>query len=72
MWNFRNDERKFECSERLRPKSTFNPKTTDVILETHLSSLEETLLDIDIPNDKFNNPSNEEKDTLILWKVITL
>ena len=61
MWNFRNDERKFEYSEKFRPKSTFNPKTTDVILETHLSYLEETLLDIDIPNDNFNS-----------WKVITL
>ena len=39
-------------------------KDKDVIIETYLSSLEEKLLDIDIPKDKFNNLSKEETDAL--------
>ena len=49
MWHFRNDERIFDCNKKFRPKSTFNPKNKDVIIETYLSSLEEKLLDIEIP-----------------------
>ena len=64
MWHFRNDERIFDCNTKFRPKSTFNPKNKDVIIETYLSSLEEKLLDIDIPKDKFNNLSKEERDAL--------
>ena len=52
MWHFRNNERIFDCDTKFRPKSTFNPKNKDVIIETYLSSLEEKLLDIDIPKDK--------------------
>ena len=48
-WHFRNDERIFDCNTKFRPKSTFNPKNKDVIIETYLSSLEEKLVDIDIP-----------------------
>ena len=39
-------------------------KDKDVIIETYLSSLKEKLLDIDIPKDKFNNLSKEERDAL--------
>ena len=38
MWHFRNNERIFDCNTKLRPKSTFNPKNKDVIIETYLSS----------------------------------
>ena len=68
MWHFRNDERTFDCNKKFRPKSTFNPKNKDVIIETYLSSLEEKLLDIDIPKDKFNNLSKEERDALYSLK----
>ena len=34
MWYFRNDERIFDCDTKFRPKSTFNPKNKDVIIET--------------------------------------
>ena len=68
MWHFRNDERIFDCNTKFRPKSTFNPKNKDVIIETYLSSLEEKLLDIDIPKDKFNNLSKEERDALYSLK----
>ena len=61
---FLNDERLFDCNNKFRPKSTFNPKDKDVIIDTYLSSLEEKLLDIDIPKDKFNNLSKEETDAL--------
>ena len=64
MWHFRDDERIFDCNTKFRSKSTFNLKNKDVIKEKYLSSLEEKLLDIDIPKNKFNNLSKEERDTL--------
>ena len=68
MWYFRNDERIFDCDTKFRPKSTFNPRNKDVIIETYLSSLEEILLDIDIPKDKCNNLSKEEMNALYSLK----
>ena len=68
MWHFRNNERIFDCNKKFRSKSTFNPKNNDVFIETYLSSLEEKLLDIDIPKDKFNNLSKEERDALYSLK----
>ena len=65
---FRNDGRTFDCNKKFRPKSTFNPKNKDVIIETYLSSLEEKLLDTDIPKDKFNNLSKQETDSLYSLK----
>ena len=50
MWHFRNDERSF-AADRFIPKSSFNPRNKDVIIETYLSCLEERLLDIEIPKD---------------------
>ena len=54
MSHFRNDERSF-VADRFRPKSSFNPRNKDVIIETYLSCLEERLLDIEIPSKRFNN-----------------
>ena len=68
MGHFRNDERTFNCNKKFKPRSTFNPKNEDVIIEKYLSSLEEKLLDIDIPKDKFNNLSDEERDALYSLK----
>ena len=68
MWHFRNDERIFDCNTKFRPKFTFNPKNNDVMIETYLSSFEEKLLDVDIPKDKFNNLSKEERDALYYLK----
>ena len=50
------------------PKSTFNPKNKDVLIEIYLSCLEEKLVDIDIPKDKFNNLSKEERDAIYSLK----
>ena len=45
MWRFRNDEKSF-ADEDFRPKSAYNPRNKDTVIETYLSSLEERLLDI--------------------------
>ena len=63
MWHFRNDEKPFSY-EKFRPKSTFNPRNKDTVIETYLSSLEERLLDIDISCKRFNNLTKEERNAL--------
>ena len=76
MWHFRKGEQIFDHNTKFRPKSTFNPKNKDVIIETYLSSLEQKLLDINFPKDKFNNLNKRERDPLyslkndntIVWK----
>ena len=67
MWHFRNDERSF-AADRFRPKSSFNPRNKDVIIETYLSCLEERLLDIEIPSKRFNNLTKEEWEVLYSLK----
>ena len=62
MWHFRNDERSFAAD---RPKSSFNPRNKDIIIETYLSCLEERLLDIEIPSKRFNNLTKEEQEAFI-------
>ena len=57
-----NDERSFAAD---RPKSSFNPRNKDVIIETYLSCLEERLLDIEIPSKRFNNLTKEEQEAFI-------
>ena len=54
MWHFRNNEKPFPY-EKFKPKSTFNPRSKDTVIETYLSSLEERLLDIDISSKRLNN-----------------
>ena len=63
MWHFRNDEQTFLIDE-FRPKSSFNPRNKDTIIETYLSCLEERLLCIQIPSKRYNNFTNEEHDAL--------
>ena len=59
--HFRN-ERSFAAD---RPKSSFNPRNKDVIIETYLSCLEERLLDIEIPSKRFNNLTKEIQEAFI-------
>ena len=47
MWHFRCDKRLFS-KKRFKTKSTFNPRNKDSVIETYLSCLEESLLDIEI------------------------
>ena len=63
MWHFRNDERTFLIDE-FRPKSSFNTRNKDNIIETYLSCLEERLLSIQIPSKRYNNFTNEKHDAL--------
>ena len=67
MWHFRNDEQPF-AADRFRPKSSFNPKNKDVIIETCLSCLEERLLDVEILSKRFNNLTEEEWEALYSLK----
>ena len=62
MWHFWNDERKIDCNK------TFRPKNMEDIIETYLSSLQERLLDIDIPKDNLKNLSKEERDAVYSLK----
>ena len=63
MWHFRNYKRTFS-TDKFRPKSSFNPRNKDPIIETYLSCLEERLLDIEIPSKRYNNLTREERDAL--------
>ena len=67
MWHFRNDERPF-CKDRFKPKSTFNPRNKDAVIETCLSCLEERLLDIEIPSKRFNNLTKDERNAMYTLK----
>ena len=51
MWHFRNNEKPLPYEKirpKIRPKSKFNPRNNNTIIERYLSCLEERLLDIDI------------------------
>ena len=45
-------------------KSKFNPRNKDAAIELYLSSLEEKLMKVEVPKDKFNNLTNSE------WKAL--
>ena len=67
MWHFRNDEQ--SCvADRFRPKSSFNPRNKNVMIETHLSCLEERLLDIEIPPKRLTNLTKEEREAFYSLK----
>ena len=63
MWHFRNNEKPFPY-QKFRPKSTFNLRNKNTVIETYLGSLEERLLDIDTSSKRFNNLTKEERNTL--------
>ena len=67
MWHFRNDERPF-CKDRFKPKSTFNPRNKDAVIETYLSCLVERLLDIEIPSNRFNNLTEDQRNAMYRLK----
>ena len=52
-----------------RPKSSFNRRNKDAIIEIYLSCLEERLLDIEIPSKIFNNLTKDKRDALYSLKV---
>ena len=64
MWHFRNDEKLFPY-EKFRPKSTFNPRNKDTLIETYVSCLKERILDLDISSERFNILTREERNLLL-------
>ena len=62
-WYFRNDEKEFDRN-KFKPKSTFNPRNKDAAIEIYLSSLEEKLMNFEIPQRKHNNLTREEQRAL--------
>ena len=62
-WHFRNEENVFDLDQS-KPKSTFNPLNKDAAIEVYMSSLQEKLMKIEIPKDKYNNLTSEERQAL--------
>ena len=67
-WHFRNDEKEFD-QNKFKPKSTFNPRNKDAAVEIYLSSLEENLMNIEIPQNKYSNLTREDRS--VLYKLKT-
>ena len=60
VWQF--DRNKF------KPKSTFDTRKKDAAIEIYLNSLEEKLMNIEIPENKYNNLAREERSALFNLK----
>ena len=59
-WHFRN-ENKDVHRDMFKPKSKVNPRNKDGAIELYLSSLEEKLMKVEVPKDKFNNLTKSER-----------
>ena len=59
-WYFRNEENEFDL-DQFKPKSSSNPRNKDAAIEIYISSLEEKLMKIEIPKDKYNNLASKER-----------
>ena len=66
--HFQNDEKEFDRN-RFKPKSSFNPRNKDTSIEIYLSSLEEKLTNIEIPQNKYNSVTREEQSALYNLKT---
>ena len=62
-WHFRHEENVFDL-DQFKPKSTFNLRNKDAAIKVYMSSLEEKLMKIEIPNDKYNNLTSKEQQAL--------
>ena len=51
-------------SDRVKPKSTFNPRNKDAAIGIYFSSLEEKLVNIEIPQNKYNSYTREQRSAL--------
>ena len=58
-WYFRNENKDIH-RDMFKAKSKFNPRNKDAAIELYLSSLEEKLMKVEVPKDKFNNLTNSE------------
>ena len=62
-WHFRNENKDIH-RDMFKPKSKVNPSNKDGAIELYLSSLEETLMKVEVPKEKFNNVTNSERKAL--------
>ena len=62
-WHFRNGENVFDL-DQFEPKSYFSPHNKDAAIEVYMSSLEEKLIKIEIPKDKYNSLTSKERQAL--------
>ena len=62
-WHFRNENKDIH-RDMFKPKSKFNPRNKDAAIELYLSSLEEKLMKVEVPKDKFNNLTKSERKAL--------
>ena len=62
-WHFRNEENEFDL-DQFKPKSTLKPRNKDAAIEVYMSSLEEKLMKMEIPKDKYNNLTSKEQQVL--------
>ena len=62
-WHFRNENKDIH-RDMFKPKSKFKPRNKDAAIELYLSSLEEKLMKVEVPKDKFNNLTNSERKAL--------
>ena len=62
-WHFRNDKKKL-YRNKFKSKSSSNPRNKDAAIEIYLSSSEEKLMNIEIPENKCNNLPREERSAL--------
>ena len=62
-WHFRKENKDIH-RDMFKPKSKFNPRNKDAAIELYLSSLEEKLMKVEVPKDKFNNLTNSEQKAL--------
>ena len=50
--------------DMFKPKSKFNPRNKDAPIELHLSSLEEKLMTVEVPKDRFKILTESERKAL--------
>ena len=62
-WHFRNEGNEFDL-DQFKPKSTFNPPNKDAATEVYMSSLEEKLMKIEMPQNRYNNLTSKERQAL--------
>ena len=62
-WHFCNKNKDIH-RDMSKPKSKFNLRNKDAAVELYLSSLEEKLMEVEVPKDKFNNLTNSKRKAL--------
>ena len=62
-WHFHNEIKNI-YRDIFKLSSKFNSRDSNAAMEVYLSNLEEKLVKFEVPKDKFNNLSNNERKTL--------